>query len=124
MLRRLRQIHASLEGHGGQMLELQQRTERLRRDLSLPRGGPDPAPDQEEVLRPLQTELRHRLQQAQELDATLSQTEGALQTAQQRLQVPPCHGQHIVPSLTTGSVVMVTVSCVSPPRTGGGWLRT
>lgn len=88
--RRLQQIQASLQAHGSQTQQLQQHAQQLQQDLALPappQAAPAPGPNQEEVLKPLQQELQHRLQQAQELDATLSQTQGALQAAEQRLQV-------------------------------------
>uniref|UniRef100_H3CCB4 Ras association domain family member 7 n=1 Tax=Tetraodon nigroviridis TaxID=99883 RepID=H3CCB4_TETNG len=87
--RRLQQIQASLQAHGSQTQQLQQHAQQLQQDLALPappQAAPAPGPNQEEVLKPLQQELQHRLQQAQELDATLSQTQGALQAAEQRLQ--------------------------------------
>lgn len=94
MHRRLEQIRSSLDDHGSQMQQLQQHAERLRQDLNLPahpQRGPVQAPDEEEVLKPLQQELQHRLWQAQELDATLAQTHEALRTAEQRLQVRLLH---------------------------------
>lgn len=80
------------------MQQLQQQAERLRLDLDLNRSAqpqrvPALTPEEEEVLKPLQQELQNRLWQAQELDATLSQTQGALQTAEQRLQVRLLHTQ-------------------------------
>lgn len=69
------------------MQQLQQHAECLRQDLNLP-AHPQRGPvDEEEVLKPLEQELQHRLWQAQDLDATLAQTQGALRTAEQMLQV-------------------------------------
>uniref|UniRef100_A0A674P0C2 Ras-associating domain-containing protein n=1 Tax=Takifugu rubripes TaxID=31033 RepID=A0A674P0C2_TAKRU len=68
--------------------QLQQHAACLRQDLNLPahpQRGPVQAVDEEEVLKPLQQELQHRLWQAQELDATLAQTQGVLRTAEQML---------------------------------------
>lgn len=79
-------MHASLDGHGRQMQQLHQQAEQLRQDLIHPAHTQTPL-NQEEVLKPLQQELLHRLQQAQGLDARLSQTQGALETAEQRLEV-------------------------------------
>lgn len=96
MHRRLQQIHSSLDDHGSQMQQLQQQAEHLRLDLKLParpQRAPALTPEEEEVLKPLQQELQHRLRQAQELDATLSQTQGALQTTEKRLQVRLLHTQ-------------------------------
>ncbi|XP_056879735.1 ras association domain-containing protein 7-like [Takifugu flavidus] len=92
--RHLEQIHSSLDDHGSQLQlqhlqQLQQHAECLRQDLNLPahpQTGPVQAVDEEEVLKPLQQELQHRLWQAQELDATLAQTQGALRTAEQMVQ--------------------------------------
>lgn len=76
------------------MQQLQQHAEGLRQDLNLPthpQTGPVQAMDEEEVLKPLQQELQHRLWQAEDLDATLAQTQGALRTAEQMLQVQRLH---------------------------------
>uniref|UniRef100_A0A674NQT9 Ras-associating domain-containing protein n=1 Tax=Takifugu rubripes TaxID=31033 RepID=A0A674NQT9_TAKRU len=91
--RHLEQIHSSLDDHGSQLQlqhlqQLQQHAACLRQDLNLPahpQRGPVQAVDEEEVLKPLQQELQHRLWQAQELDATLAQTQGVLRTAEQML---------------------------------------
>lgn len=87
-------MHSSLDDHGNQVQQLQQHAEGLGQDLNLPahpQRGSVQAMDEEEVLKPLQQELQHRLWQAEDLDATLAQTQGALRTAEQMLQVQRLH---------------------------------
>lgn len=79
-----------MDDHNHQIMELQARSAHLEQDLKVrahrqtSRAG---TLQQDEVLRPLKQELHHRLQQAEELDATLSGTQRELQAAEERLQV-------------------------------------
>ncbi|XP_041806853.1 ras association domain-containing protein 8-like [Chelmon rostratus] len=87
--RRLHQIHTSIEDHSYQMKVLQARSAHLEQDLKLRAQRQSSQTDTwqpDEVLKYLKLELDHRLQQGQELDATLSETQRELQAAEDRLQ--------------------------------------
>lgn len=89
MQNRLHQINSLMDDHSYQIDELQARSAHLEQDLKLrvhrqrSRVG-TAQPD--EVLSPLKQELHHRLQQGEELGATLSATQRELQAAEERLQ--------------------------------------
>lgn len=95
--RHLQQMQVSVDEHSYQIGELHARSAHLERDVKI-RGHSQSrraaSPQQVEVLRPLQQELQHRLQQAEELNATLSQTRRELRAAEERLQVRT-HGSSI-----------------------------
>ncbi|XP_076595012.1 ras association domain-containing protein 7-like [Chaetodon auriga] len=89
MQRRLHQIHASIDDQSYQIKALQARSAHLEQDLKLRACRQSPQADTwqpDQVLRYLKLELHHRLQQGQELDATLSETQEELQAAEERLQ--------------------------------------
>lgn len=87
--RRLHQIHSSVDYHSYQIKELQVRSAHLEQDLQTAhRQSSQTGPQQtDEALRPLKQELHHRLQQGEELEATLRETQRELQAAEERLQV-------------------------------------
>lgn len=90
MRRRLQQIQTSIQDHSGQIDELQARSARRQQDLQdvvHRQSSSVGTTQQDELLRPLKQELRHRLQQAEGLEASLGHTQGELQAADQRLQV-------------------------------------
>lgn len=80
--RRLNQIHSSMDDHSYQMKELQAYSAHLEEDLQL-RAHRQSSRQPEE---PLKQELHHCLQQAEELDATLLETQRKLQAAEESLQ--------------------------------------
>ncbi|KAL7406392.1 hypothetical protein ABVT39_019142 [Epinephelus coioides] len=89
MHKRLHQIHSSMEDHRYKIKELQTRSAHLEQDVQLiahrqnsQTGNLKP----EKTLRPLKEELLYRLQQGEELEATLTETQRELQTAEERLQ--------------------------------------
>ncbi|TMS13411.1 Ras association domain-containing protein 7 [Larimichthys crocea] len=86
--RRLHQIHSSVDHHSYQIKELQVRSAHLEQDLQTAhRQSSQTGPQQtDEALRPLKQELHHRLQQGEELEATLRETQRELQAAEERLQ--------------------------------------
>ncbi|XP_047436376.1 ras association domain-containing protein 7-like isoform X1 [Mugil cephalus] len=89
MHKRLQQIHSSMEDQSYEMRELQTRSAHLGKDLQLRahRQSPQPGtPLPEEALRSLNQELHNRLQLGEELDATVSKTERALQSAEKRVK--------------------------------------
>lgn len=90
MHRRLHQILSSVDDHNNQITELKARSALLEQDIQLTAhrqsswaGSLQP----DEALGPLKQELHHRLQQGEELESTLSETERELQAAEERLQV-------------------------------------
>ncbi|KAM7424747.1 hypothetical protein PAMA_000887 [Pampus argenteus] len=87
---RLHQIHSSVDDHSYQIKELQALSAHLEQNIQLTahrRSSQVGTQEQEETLRPLKQELHHRLQQADELEALLSETEEQLQAAEQSLQM-------------------------------------
>ncbi|XP_078018175.1 ras association domain-containing protein 7-like isoform X2 [Epinephelus lanceolatus] len=89
MHKRLHQIHSSMEDHRYQIKELQARSAHLEQDVQLiahrqnsQTGNLKP----EKTLRPLKEELLYRLQQGEELEATLTETQRELQIAEERIQ--------------------------------------
>ncbi|XP_059204165.1 ras association domain-containing protein 8-like isoform X2 [Centropristis striata] len=88
MHRRLHQVHSSMDDHSYRIKELHTRSDHLEEDIQhraqRHRVSAQP-PDS--TLRPLQQELHYRLQQGEELDATLSETQRDVQTAEERLQM-------------------------------------
>ncbi|XP_029932202.1 ras association domain-containing protein 7-like isoform X1 [Myripristis murdjan] len=85
MQRRLDQICLSLDDYSHQLEELHTRSAYLEQDIQVEghRQSSRPGtPQTEEVLVQLEQELHHRLQQGEELDASLSETERELQTAE------------------------------------------
>lgn len=90
MHRRLHQIQSSVDDHSYQIKELEVRSVHLEQDMQLTAHRQSPpvgTPQLEETLRPLKQELHYRLQQTEELDASLSSTERELQTVEESLQV-------------------------------------
>lgn len=89
MQRRLHLIHSSIDDQSYKIRELQNRSAHLEQDLQLTaqrqnsRAG-TPQPD--EALKPLKQELHNRLQLGEELDATLSETQRELHTAEERVK--------------------------------------
>ncbi|KAM7405632.1 hypothetical protein PAMP_000066 [Pampus punctatissimus] len=86
---RLHQIHSSMDDHSYQINQLQARSAHLEQNIQLTahrQSSQVGTQEQEETLRPLKQELHHRLQQAEELEALLSETERELQAAEQSLQ--------------------------------------
>lgn len=82
MQQRLQQLCNSVQRCSAQVDELQASSAHLETDLhKLIRT------QQDELWRPLKQELQHRLQQAEELEASLAYSQGALQAAELRLQV-------------------------------------
>lgn len=94
MHKRLHQINSLTDDRSHQIEELQARFAHLEQDIKLrahrqrSRAG-TPQPD--EVLSPLKHELHHRLQQGEELSATLSATQRELQASEEKLQVLLLH---------------------------------
>ncbi|XP_039993043.1 ras association domain-containing protein 8-like isoform X2 [Xiphias gladius] len=89
MHRHLHQIHSSMDDQGYQIKELQTRSAHLERVIQLTahRQSSWAVPwQQEEALRPLRQELHNRLQQGEEMVATLSETQRELHAAEERLQ--------------------------------------
>ncbi|XP_070823042.1 ras association domain-containing protein 7-like [Chaetodon trifascialis] len=89
MHRRLHQIHSSIDDQSYHIKALQAHSAQLEQDLKLRARRRSPQMDNgqpDQVLRYLKLELHHRLQQGQELDATLSETQEELQAAEERLQ--------------------------------------
>ncbi|XP_053171048.1 ras association domain-containing protein 7-like [Scomber japonicus] len=89
MHRRLHQIQSSVDDHSYQIKELEVHSVHLEQDMQLTAHRESPqvgAPQLEETLRPLKQELHYRLQQTEELDASLSSTERELQTVEESLQ--------------------------------------
>ncbi|XP_047435841.1 ras association domain-containing protein 8-like isoform X4 [Mugil cephalus] len=89
--RRLQQIHSSMEEQSYEMREIQTHSAHLEKDLQLRAHRQSPqlgTPLPEEALRSLNQELHNRLQLGEELDATLSKTERALQSAEKRTGDP------------------------------------
>ncbi|XP_037649768.1 ras association domain-containing protein 7-like isoform X1 [Sebastes umbrosus] len=89
MHRRLQQIQSSIDDGSYQMEELRARSAHLEQDIRLKahrRSSGSGQREEEEALRPLKQELLHRLQQAEHLDKTLSETQRGLQTAEEKLQ--------------------------------------
>lgn len=79
-----------MDDHSHRIMQLIEQAAHLEQDLKITahtQSSDTPIPQQDEVLKPLEQELRHRQQQAEELDATLLQTHRELQTAEERLQV-------------------------------------
>ncbi len=90
MHRRLNQIHSLVDDHSYQMKELQARLAHLEQDIQHRAQRPRSqmgTRQLEEALRPLKQELHHRVQQGEELDTTLSETQRKLQAAEESLQV-------------------------------------
>lgn len=82
MQQHLQQLCSSVQHCTAQVDELQASSAHLEMDLhKLVRM------QQDELWRPLKQELQHRLQQAEELEASLAYSQGALQAAELRLQV-------------------------------------
>ncbi|XP_044054615.1 ras association domain-containing protein 8-like isoform X2 [Siniperca chuatsi] len=89
MHRRLHQIHSSMDDHSYRIEELQARSAHLEQDLQLRahrQGSRADTRQLEEALRLLKQELHLRLQQGEELDAALTETQRKLQAAEERLQ--------------------------------------
>lgn len=89
MLRRLQQVHSSVDDRSYRVKDLQARSALLQQDIQLTaqRQRSQPAERQpDEALRPLKQELQHRLRQGQELDATLTDTQRKLQAAEENLK--------------------------------------
>ncbi|XP_071345974.1 ras association domain-containing protein 7-like isoform X2 [Trachinotus anak] len=88
MHRHLHQIQSSTDDHSNQIKELQARSAHLEENIQLTahRLSSVVTQQQEEALRPLRQELHNRLQQGEELSATVSETQRALQTAEDRWQ--------------------------------------
>lgn len=81
MQQSLQQICSSVECCSAQMDELQARSARMETDLHHLVHT-----QQDELWRPLKQELQHRLQQGEELEASLADSQGALQATELRLQ--------------------------------------
>ncbi|XP_071373535.1 ras association domain-containing protein 7-like isoform X1 [Centroberyx affinis] len=89
MHRRLDQIHLSLDDHCYRLKEFQTHSAHLGQDIRLEahrRSSRPGTPQPEEALGPLQQELHHRLQQGEELDTMVSDTEKEIQDAEGKLQ--------------------------------------
>ncbi|XP_018548303.1 ras association domain-containing protein 7 [Lates calcarifer] len=82
MHRRLHQIHSVINEHSYQIQELQARSAHVAQDIQLT-AQRQTSQQQEEALRPLRQELHNRLQQGDELETTLSQTQRELQAAEE-----------------------------------------
>lgn len=84
MDRRLHQIHSSVDGHNNQMKELLARFTHLDQDIQVisQRQTAAVIQQEEEALRPLRQELHNRLQQGEELSATMFETERELQATE------------------------------------------
>ncbi|KAM4593840.1 ras association domain-containing protein 8-like isoform 2-T2 [Odontesthes bonariensis] len=90
MLRRLQQIHSSIDDQSHEKMVLQTRSAHLEQDLQLGSQMESPQEDAQqtdEALRSLTQELHSRLQLGEELDAELSQTQWELQTAEERVRL-------------------------------------
>jgi len=90
MLRRLEQIHSSIDDQSREKTVLQSRSAHLEQDLqrrSQTESPQEEAQQTDEALRSLTQELHSRLQLGEELDAELSQTQWELQTAEERVKV-------------------------------------
>nr|XP_020506680.1 ras association domain-containing protein 7-like [Labrus bergylta] len=86
---RLNQMQLSMEDHSFQIRELYGRSAHLEQDLTLRshRQSSQTGPRQpDEALRPLKQQLHQRLQQGDELDITLSETQKKLRAAEDQLQ--------------------------------------
>lgn len=90
MHRRLHQIHSVINEHSYQIQELQARSAHVAQDIQLT-AQRQTSQQQEEALRPLRQELHNRLQQGDELETTLSQTQRELQAAEEIQQVKLLH---------------------------------
>lgn len=89
MNRRLHQMHSSMDDHSYQIQELHARSAHLEEDLkhtAQRQSSLASSLQSDEVLRPLRQELHHRLQQGEELDEALSETQRELRAAEDRLQ--------------------------------------
>ncbi|XP_034425099.1 ras association domain-containing protein 7-like isoform X2 [Hippoglossus hippoglossus] len=89
MHRRLQQIHSSVGDQSHEIKELAAHSAHLEHDIQLTayrQSSQEAAQQQEEALRPLREELHNRHQHAEELDATLSGTQGELHAADSMLQ--------------------------------------
>ncbi|XP_035483415.1 ras association domain-containing protein 7-like isoform X1 [Scophthalmus maximus] len=87
--RRLRQTLSSVDDHSHETEELRARSAHLEHDVrpaAHRRSSRAAARQQQETLRPLRQELRHRLQQGDRLDATVSETQEELRAAGDTLQ--------------------------------------
>ncbi|XP_072237275.1 ras association domain-containing protein 7-like isoform X2 [Leuresthes tenuis] len=90
MLRRLEQIHSSIDDQSYENMVLQSRSAHLEQDLQLRSQAESPqeeAQQTDEALRSLTEELHSRLQLGEELDAESSQTQWELQTAEERVRL-------------------------------------
>lgn len=79
-----------MDDHSHRIMQLIEHAAHLEQDLKITartQSSDAPTPQQDEVLKPLEQELRHRQEQAEELDAALLETHRELQTAEERLQV-------------------------------------
>ncbi|XP_031179630.1 ras association domain-containing protein 7-like isoform X1 [Sander lucioperca] len=89
MHRRLHQIQSSMDDDSYRIKELQARSEHLQQDIqhrAHRQRSRASTRQPEEALRPLEQELHFRLQQGEELDTTLSETQRARQTTEEKLQ--------------------------------------
>lgn len=90
MIRQLHVIHLSTDDQCNRIKELQARSTLLEQDIQLRahrQSSRTGTRQPEEALRPLKQELNYRIQQGEELDATLSETQMDLETAEETLQV-------------------------------------
>lgn len=88
MHRRLHQIQSSVNDHSYQIKELEVRYREQDAQLTAHRQSPQvDAPQLEETLKPLRQEFHYRLQQSEELDASLAKTERELQAVEESIQV-------------------------------------
>lgn len=79
-----------MDDHSHRIMQLREHAAHLEQDLKITahtQSSNVPTPQQDEVLKPLEQELRHRQQQEEGLDAALLETHRELQTAEERLQV-------------------------------------
>ena len=84
MHRRLQQIQSSMDDHSDRIEAMQARSAHLEQDVQLTAQR---RRQQEEALMPLRQELHSRLQQGEDLDASLSETQRELWAAEEWLQV-------------------------------------
>lgn len=83
-------MHSSMDDHIYQIKELQGRSAHVEQDIQLRanrQSSQESTRKPDKTLRPLRQELHYRLQQAEELDASLSGTKRELQAAEENLQV-------------------------------------
>ena len=90
MIRQLHVIQMSTDDQCDQIKELHARSALLEQDIELRahrQSSQTGTRQPEEALRPLKQEINYRIQQGEELGATLSETKMDLQTAEETLQV-------------------------------------